>query len=153
MLLIIFLLLYLPCDMQTILKKNLKPRIYLWFSLKASLVNTQITGINSKFSQPFSMEKKDLRQAIKNMLTLKCLEWYVEPIYCLVTIYIYLKCNGEKKEKNRREKKEEKRKKEQKRRGKKRRTKKKENKRRKKKKDKKKGKDIKGIKICSSDRN
>ena len=49
--------------------------------------------INSKFSEPFlnfpnhfSM-KKDIKQAIKDLSTLKCLEWFVEPIY------IHLKCN------------------------------------------------------------
>ena len=62
-------------------------------------VRHPLTVINSKFSQPFlnfpnrfSMRKIH-KTGYKNLSTLNCLEWNVEPFYCFVTIYIHLKCN------------------------------------------------------------
>ena len=78
--------------MQNILKKILKPQRYSWFSPEGVTVQHPLT-VNYpnnffNFSNRFPIKKQDLKQALQNLSTLKCLEWYIEAIHCFVTIYI-----------------------------------------------------------------
>ena len=62
-------------------------------------VQRPLTVINSKFSQPFlnfpnrfPMNKRH-KTGFKKPFNTKMSECYIEPMHCLETIYIPLKCN------------------------------------------------------------